>query len=218
MKSIELSNINDVNKLEETVKKIIGVPLGAAISTFPSLGGYKCEALEIADSYGFVLCNGQEIKDKDSIFFGKKIPNLNNNLFLKGSLQDNTTQGNKDHKADFDHTHIYSHTHKYCEYQIKINESQKVLEQYFYTTADKNEQPNQNIVFQYSGIASSGGSGDAMRLLNSPSSLTEMFTSGVFGDAINGVLENAQTSKVTDYNKLNVEPENITTVYIMRVK
>jgi hypothetical protein len=57
-----------------------------------------------------------------------------------------------------------------------------------------------------------------MRLINSPTVLTEMFTSGVYGDAINDVLENAQTSGVTNYKKFNIEPENITTIYIMRIK
>ncbi|WP_397602201.1 hypothetical protein [Silvanigrella sp.] len=206
--------------LDEQLQKVsvVGVPVGIVLPTFPSLGGYKCVALEKADEFGFVLCNGQKINDQSSSFNGKIIPNLNNNLFLKGSLEDNKKQGNSEHSADFNHTHNYSHTHKTGEYQIKINGAQKVLEQYIYTNADKNSQPNQDNVFQYSGIASSGGSGDTMRLINSPTVLTEMFTSGVYGDAINDVLENAQTSGVTNYKKFNIEPENITTIYIMRIK
>lgn len=218
MKSIELSKINDLSELEEIVKKIVSVPLGVALPTFPSLGGYKCEALNIADSYGFVLCNGQEIKDKNSPLFGKKVPNLNSNVFLKGSSEDNKNQGNKENKADFNHTHNYSHTHKIGEFQIRSNENQKVLEQYFYKIANKNEEPNHDYSIQYTGISHSGGNGDAMRLISMPHVLNEIYSSGVWGEAVNGTLEKAETSAITNYSSMNIEPENISTIYIIRIR
>jgi len=218
MKNIEISKTNEVKDLEKKLNKIVEVPLGAALPTFPSLGGYKCEALEVSDSNGFVLCNGQEIKEKESVFFGKKVPNLNANNFLKGSIRDNTEGGNKLNKVNYDHTHNYAHTHQVSNISIKQNGSQKTFEIFSFKNSVKDKIPNPDFILQYTGINSFGGSGDVMRLISAPVLNTSLFTSGVYGDSVNDVLGNAKTSNIVENSTLNIEPQNITTIFIIRVK
>jgi hypothetical protein len=66
------------------------MPVGSVVPSFPSLSGaYNCTATTVADSYGFVQCNGQTIADATSPMNGAVIPNINNDVFLMG----NTTSG-----------------------------------------------------------------------------------------------------------------------------
>nr|BFD33739.1 hypothetical protein GTC16762_33580 [Pigmentibacter ruber] len=214
-----------IRYLQEKTEKIstVGVPIGVALPTFPSLGGYKCEALDVADNYGFVLCNGQEIKDKDSPFFGKRIPNLNDNNFIKGSNKDNVTAGNKGNKTTHEHVHNYSHTHAVTTMRFQTNLNKKSLDICLIKTPDRKIEPNHDFIMQFSGNSSSGGSGDTLKLISSIESsepkVIDFYTSGVHGDAINGEHEKANTSGVPEENKIiDIEPQNISALYIIRIK
>ena len=70
------------------------LPVGSVVATFPSLtGAYVCSGTTAADVYGFVKCNGQTIADATSPMNGAVIPNINNNIFLRGSTTDNSSGG-----------------------------------------------------------------------------------------------------------------------------
>lgn len=204
---------------DEQISKIstVGVPIGVALPTFPSLGGYNCTALDIADEFGFVLCNGQTIADSSSIFNGKAIPNLNGNNFLKGSDKDNQIEGNKGHTVNFDHTHNYAHTHEVMQFQIKSTAAGKIT-QLFNATPDANNPSHWDEPILYNGTINSSTDGNTLQIVTPPMPLTTFYTSGVTGSAVNGFLNKAETSKVTGGASLNIEPQNITTIYIIRIK
>jgi hypothetical protein len=206
--------------LDEKTEKIstVGVPVGVALPTFPSLGGYKCVALEVADSYGFVLCNGQEIKDKDSVFFGKKVPNLNANNILKGSAKDNEEGGNKLNKANFDHTHNYDHTHKV--FRFKVNNSSINHLQFLLNSKENKEKESWDYILSFNnGSSASNSNGTSLQLISkSTDDYITTYTSGVNNKKTNGDTSNAQTKGISNYNDLNIEPQNISTIYIIRIK
>lgn len=205
---------------DEQIAKIstVGVPIGVALPTFPSLGGYNCTALDFADEFGFVLCNGQTILDETSIFNGKVIPNLNGNNFLKGSNKDNHIEGNKNHEVNFDHTHNYAHTHEVMQFQIKSTATGKIIQQ-FNATPDANNQSHWDEIISYNGTVNGSNDGNTLQLVyTGEMPLTTFYTSGVAGSAVNGFLNKAETAKVTDGASLNIEPQNITTIYIIRIK
>lgn len=70
------------------------VPVGAVVATFPNLtGAYSTAATTTADASGWVLCGGQTIADATSPMNGQVVPNINNNLFLRGNTTGGTTAG-----------------------------------------------------------------------------------------------------------------------------
>jgi hypothetical protein len=86
------------------------VPLGAVLPTFPALSGaYACVATTAADSNGYVLCNGQTISDGTSTMNGVVIPNINNDVFLKGNTTSNTSGGAN--TVTLTSTELPAHTH-----------------------------------------------------------------------------------------------------------
>jgi hypothetical protein len=204
--------------LDEQLQKVstVGVPVGVALPTFPSLGGYKCVALEKADEFGFVLCNGQIINDQESPFNGKTIPNLNNNNFLKGSNKDNVLGGNKNNNVNFNHTHNYAHTHEVTRLKIDNAYTGRLI-QLFYENARKGEN-EPDYVLSFNPAANTSAKGSGLQLVNSSHDYRNFYTSGVLGDAINGVLDKAETSNISGKSDLNIEPQNVTTVYIIRIK
>lgn len=208
-----------IRYLNERVEKIsvVGVPIGVALPTFPSFDGtYKCTALDFPDEFGFVLCNGQEIKDKESPFFGKKVPNLNNNNFLKGSSKDNILSGNENHKVNYNHTHNYAHTHEMTQIKISGISPSKLVQVYNASASKSQSSWDYNITFN--GTANGSGNGNTPIIVSIPHDYKTLYTSGVSGDAINGVLDDAKTSNITGSSQLNIEPQNVTTVYIIRIK
>lgn len=75
------------------------VPIGAVVATIPALtGAYSCTATTTADSFGYVRCNGQVIADITSPLNGRTIPNINNDVFLKGNITSNATGGSNTHQ------------------------------------------------------------------------------------------------------------------------
>ena len=85
------------------------VPIGGVVATIPALAGaYACSATTAADDLGYVVCGGQVINDATSPLNGRTIPNINNDVFLKGHTTSNTTGGSNTH----DHT-VPGHYHYY---------------------------------------------------------------------------------------------------------
>ena len=85
------------------------VPIGGVVATIPALAGaYACSATTAADDLGYVVCGGQVITDATSPLNGRTIPNINNDVFLKGHTTSNTTGGSNTH----DHT-VPGHYHYY---------------------------------------------------------------------------------------------------------
>lgn len=70
------------------------LPLGSVIATFPNLSGaYSCSTTTSADAAGFVKCNGGTISDGTSPMNGAVVPNINNEVFLRGSTTAGSTGG-----------------------------------------------------------------------------------------------------------------------------
>ena len=87
------------------------VPIGGVIATIPALAGsYSCTATTAADELGYVVCNGQVIADATSPLNGRTIPNINNDVFLKGHTTSNTAGGSNTHDHTVPgHYHYYGH-------------------------------------------------------------------------------------------------------------
>lgn len=85
------------------------VPIGGVVATIPALAGaYACSATTAADDLGYVVCGGQVINDVTSPLNGITIPNINNDVFLKGHTTSNTAGGSNTH------THVVpGHYHYY---------------------------------------------------------------------------------------------------------
>ena len=208
-----------IRYLNERVEKIsvVGVPVGVALPTFPSFDGtYKCTALAFPDEFGFVLCNGQEIKDKDSPFFGKKVPNVNDNNFLKGSNKDNIASGNENHQVNYDHVHNYAHTHEVSRIKVAGVATAKFV-QTFNEKADK-KQSGWDYNLTFNGTSRTSDTGNTMLLITNAHETKTLYSSGVAGDAVNGELDEAKTTGIIGNNKLSIEPRNISAVYIIRIK
>jgi len=70
------------------------LPLGSVIATFPNLtGAYSTSATTAADANGFVKCNGQVISDATSPMNGQTVPNINNDIFIRGNTTAGTSGG-----------------------------------------------------------------------------------------------------------------------------
>lgn len=83
------------------------VPIGGVVATIPALAGaYSCAATTEADDLGYVKCNGQVINDPTSPLNGLTIPNINDDVFLKGHTTSNSAGGSNTH----DHT-VPGHYH-----------------------------------------------------------------------------------------------------------
>ncbi len=204
--------------LDEQLQKVsvVGVPVGIVLPTFPSLGGYKCVALEKADEFGFVLCNGQTINDQSSSFNGKIIPNLNNNSFLKGSIKDNVSSGNKENKINYNHTHNYAHTHAVSKIKVAGVSTPKYVQTFNEKPNRKESEWDYNLTFN--GTSRTSDTGNTMLLISNAHETKILYSSGVSGDAVNGELDAAETATVSGSSELNIEPQNVTTVYIIRIK
>ena len=87
------------------------VPIGGVIATIPALAGaYACSATTAADDLGYVVCGGQVINDATSPLNGRTIPNINNDVFLKGHTTSNTAGGSNTHTHSVPgHYHYYGH-------------------------------------------------------------------------------------------------------------
>jgi hypothetical protein len=87
------------------------VPIGGVVATIPALAGaYACSATTAADDLGYVVCGGQVINDATSPLNGRTIPNINNDVFLKGHTTSNTTGGSNTHDHTVPgHYHYYGH-------------------------------------------------------------------------------------------------------------
>jgi len=85
------------------------VPIGGVVATIPALAGaYACTATTAADDLGYVVCGGQVINDATSPLNGRTIPNINNDVFLKGHATSNTTGGSNTHTHSVPgHYHYY---------------------------------------------------------------------------------------------------------------
>lgn len=214
--------------LDNEVSKIRMVQKGIAIPTFPSLceDAYNCTATTKADENGFVLCNGQTIDDPTAgKFHGVTIPNLNNNIFIKGNEKDNLNQGNKNkNSVDIDHTHNYSHTHAVMSFSLQEKaESKNYMTFDFQKTPNKDKELLSDLTIEYLIQDSDHqiGTSNSVILVTAPRfNPTILYTSGVYGDSVNGITENASTSLIEVESKklVNIEPGNITAIYIMRIK
>lgn len=87
------------------------VPIGGVVATIPALAGaYACTATTAADDLGYVVCGGQVINDATSPLNGRTIPNINNDVFLKGHTTSNTAGGSNTHTHSVPgHYHYYGH-------------------------------------------------------------------------------------------------------------
>ncbi len=85
------------------------VPIGGVVATIPALAGaYACSATTAADDLGYVVCGGQVISDESSPLNGVTIPNINNDVFLKGHTTSNTAGGSNTHTHSVPgHYHVY---------------------------------------------------------------------------------------------------------------
>lgn len=85
------------------------VPIGGVVATIPALAGaYACSATTSADDLGYVVCGGQVINDATSPLNGITIPNINNDVFLKGHTTSNTAGGSNTHTHSVPgHYHYY---------------------------------------------------------------------------------------------------------------
>lgn len=85
------------------------VPIGGVVATIPALAGaYSCEATTEADDLGYVKCNGQVINDPTSPLNGLTIPNINDDVFLKGHTTSNSAGGSNTHTHSVPgHYHYY---------------------------------------------------------------------------------------------------------------
>lgn len=93
------------------------VPIGGVVATIPALAGaYACSATTAADDLGYVVCGGQVIADATSPLNGRTIPNINNDVFLKGHTTSNTAGGSNTH----DHT-VPGHYHYYGQHWSNDN-------------------------------------------------------------------------------------------------
>lgn len=82
------------------------LPLGSVIAILPHLvGAYTCAATTVADASGFVLCNGQTISDATSPMNTAVIPNINDDVFLMGTVGVTNGAQASSNTKDFSHTH-----------------------------------------------------------------------------------------------------------------
>lgn len=79
------------------------------------------------------------------------------------------------------------------------------------------EEHNRKKGIKFRATTNGPGAGDVMCLATGETN-SQVYTSGVFGDAINGTLNSALTAGMSDKNVVNIEPQNVSTVYIMRIK
>jgi len=93
------------NKVLNALYGITGfgsVPIGAVIPIMSHLTGtYNCTATTVADSSGFVQCNGQTIADVTSPMNGVVVPDINGSsdsapAFLRGSTTPSSTKAGND--------------------------------------------------------------------------------------------------------------------------
>ena len=102
------------------------VPIGGVVATIPALAGaYSCAATTEADDLGYVKCNGQVINDPTSPLNGLTIPNINDDVFLKGHTTSNSAGGSNTHTHTIDeHNHtVPGHYHYYGSHWSNDNSS-----------------------------------------------------------------------------------------------
>ena len=190
------------------------MPIGSVIATFPSLtGAYSTAATTVSDAYGFVLCAGQTIADATSPMNGQVIPNINNSVFLQGSVTDNTAGGAA--SASYVHSHVFYHTHAWAHQvgggQILTNQTSDHTTNIIASTIGGTAFVWQQSVNDHNGSASSiVYSSDNVRLSN-----LDFYTSGVNG-APSGSGSSATTAD--GGGTINTVPPYISAVYLMRIK
>ncbi len=213
------------------------LPIGSVVATFPNLSGaYTTSATTSADTYGFVKCVGQTISDAASPMNGAVVPNINNDVFLKGSTTAGTAGGaattsgvgahthtftSSTSVANSSHTHIFFHTHEWgysdaVDGNLRSRTSSDVS-----STSIGSGQP---IV-----LATTGHVSGALGTLTANLAGLPIYTTGVLDapGATTGV--NAATSGPTGATTVagttdstgtsfSIIPTFISTVYLMRIK
>jgi len=217
------------------------VPLGAVLATFPSLtGAYACSATTAADSFGFVQCAGQTLVDATSTMNGAVIPNINNDVFLRGNATSGSTGGatsvtlieanlpshthtiNNATVPSSTHTHDYAHVHQWLRstYSAPLN-----------SFAAGTVATGQNSVFPGTTVfiyneANNYAAGSNKAMLSSQSTNRDYYTGGPL-DSSASVSANTGTPSATQTVSANntgsgtsfsILPSYITARYVMRVK
>lgn len=87
------------------------LPVGSVIATFPNLtGAYACTATTAADANGFVQCAGQTLSDATSPMNGQVIPNINDDVFLRGNATAGSS-GGSNASITLSSANLPSHSH-----------------------------------------------------------------------------------------------------------
>ena len=103
------------------------------------------------------------------------------------------------------------------QFQIKSTATGKIT-QLFNATPDANNPSHWDEPISYNGTLNGSTDGNTLQIVNGAMPLTTFYTSGVAGSSINGFLDKAETAKVTGGASLNIEPQNVTTIFIIRIK
>jgi hypothetical protein len=217
------------------------VPVGAVLATFPHLtGAYSTTATTAADNYGYVLCQGQTIADAGSPMNGQAVPDLHNNIFLRGAATSGTLGGAATifggggpypHVHELDecrgdgHTHNMAHAHQWSWYAPGQFYSQQAASgsQGTFTTTGTN---TNGYLYRVSTDAAPGSTSSAFN----GATLNAWYTSGALTNG-GSVITNTGTESVdttvsgtTNTNNTSggasiaIIPPYITAVFLMRIK
>ncbi len=183
------------------------LPVGSIVPLMSNLTGITdVTATTVADANGFVVCGGQTISDPSSPLNGETVPNINDDLFVRGASTAGTTGGSNsftltegqlpahthsiDHGhadtfalsnntvASSDHSHDMSHTHQWGFY------SSSAAEFYTKTASDTSSTSVSASDSDWLGTADVG-SGTVPVVSTPLSSNTSFYTTGVI-DAPSG--------------------------------
>ena len=177
------------------------IPVGSVIATFPNLtGAYTTAATTVADSSGFVLCQGQVIADGTSPMNGQTVPNISNNNFLKGSTVSGSTGGTSTHDHVFSHTHAFANRTTTTEYWRNSSDSSST------SVSSSNRE-----IMSDANIGAGGVQGFINELYASGIGNESYYTAGAVS-APSGSGSTATTSTV------GTIPPFISAVYLMRIK
>jgi hypothetical protein len=218
------------------------MPIGSVIATFPNLtGAYSTVATTAADAYGFVKCEGQTIADATSPMNGQVVPNINNSIFLMGSMTAGTSGGAATSSGLGAHTHTFTSSTSVAAAGHRHNFSH--VHQWGHNSTDDasglTSKSNQDSSSTFIGTGSQGFfnelqafssvlSAGANRVALIRSSDTDLYTTGVLsgpsgtGSSANTGTESADTTVAgtTDSTgtSFSIVPPYISAVYLMRIK
>lgn len=210
------------------------LPIGSVLATFPNLSGaYTTSATTTADAYGFVKCVGQTISDATSPMNGAVVPNINNDVFLKGSTTAGTSGGSATASGAGPHTHTFtsstsvastSHNHIFFHTHEWSLESGGHL--YARSASDVSSTSISTGETEVYGRASLGSTGT---FAATPSTNATYYTTGVLdapgattgaNASTSGPTGDTTVSGTTDSTggSFSIIPTFISTVYLMRIK